>query len=206
MMQYYAYIHAKPAAINAAGIFYVGKGHGNRANYFERNRHYNFVVAKYGIPAVGLIKCSTEKIALDLEQGLIKCLTRMGINLTNMTTGGEGCSLSKETKQLISIKTKEAMRRSEVFDKMSAARTGKKASVETRLKMSSTHKLRMTPELKQHLSNSSRIAMSTGEAKLRTSVQFKGIPKKKVECPNCGKVGGNNVMGRWHFDNCKELS
>jgi hypothetical protein len=30
-----------------------------------------------------------------------------------------------------------------------------------------------------------------------------GVPKEKITCPHCGKVGGKNTMGRWHFDNCK---
>ena len=25
----------------------------------------------------------------------------------------------------------------------------------------------------------------------------------KITCPHCNKVGGTNVMKRWHFDNCK---
>jgi len=25
----------------------------------------------------------------------------------------------------------------------------------------------------------------------------------KIECPHCGKVGGSNIMKRWHFDRCK---
>ena len=29
-------------------------------------------------------------------------------------------------------------------------------------------------------------------------------PKRKVECPHCGKIGGSNTMQRWHFDNCKK--
>lgn len=36
------------------------------------------------------------------------------------------------------------------------------------------------------------------------SDMFKGIPKQKVKCPHCNKIGGKNTMGRWHFDNCKE--
>ena len=31
----------------------------------------------------------------------------------------------------------------------------------------------------------------------------KGIPLEKVECPHCGKIGGNSGMKRYHFDNCK---
>ena len=205
MTQFYAYIHAKPSAVDAAGVFYVGKGHGNRAHHFERNRYYNFVVAKHGQPLVGIIPCSSEKIALDLEQGLIKCLTRMNVKLTNLTTGGEGCSLSEETKQLISESTKKTMNNPEVYSRLSMLRTGKKASEETRRKMSISHKLSMTDELKELLRQRSRAAMSTPEAKAKVSAQFKAIPKKKVECPRCGKVGGINTMGRWHFDNCRSV-
>jgi hypothetical protein len=32
----------------------------------------------------------------------------------------------------------------------------------------------------------------------------KGQTDKIVECPYCGKMGGNSNMKRWHFDNCKE--
>jgi hypothetical protein len=31
----------------------------------------------------------------------------------------------------------------------------------------------------------------------------KGVPRRKVTCPYCGKEGGNAVMIRWHFENCK---
>lgn len=30
----------------------------------------------------------------------------------------------------------------------------------------------------------------------------KGMPKTKVVCPKCGKVGNKDAMTRWHFDNC----
>jgi hypothetical protein len=29
-----------------------------------------------------------------------------------------------------------------------------------------------------------------------------GVPKPKVECPHCSKVGGLPQMKQWHFDNC----
>jgi hypothetical protein len=31
----------------------------------------------------------------------------------------------------------------------------------------------------------------------------KGQPRKKIICPYCGKEGGDGLMQRWHFDNCK---
>ena len=85
----YAYIHCKPDGTP----FYVGKGLGKR--YLptnKRNIHYKRTVDKYGVDNIGvsIIPCSTNKIALELEIGLIKCLKRSGIDLTNITDGGEG--------------------------------------------------------------------------------------------------------------------
>lgn len=31
----------------------------------------------------------------------------------------------------------------------------------------------------------------------------KGKPKRKIDCPHCGKVGAIAMMYRWHFDKCK---
>lgn len=30
-----------------------------------------------------------------------------------------------------------------------------------------------------------------------------GISQEKITCPHCNKTGGNSIMKRWHFDNCK---
>ena len=32
----------------------------------------------------------------------------------------------------------------------------------------------------------------------------RGVPKEKIKCPYCNKVGGKPAMKRFHFDNCKE--
>lgn len=32
---------------------------------------------------------------------------------------------------------------------------------------------------------------------------FKGICRKTISCPHCDKQGGEGIMNRWHFDNCK---
>ena len=46
------------------------------------------------------------------------------------------------------------------------------------------------------------------EFKDKMSVAMQGINKgrkhTKIMCPHCGKEGGNTIMKRWHFDNCKE--
>ena len=33
---------------------------------------------------------------------------------------------------------------------------------------------------------------------------LKGRKQPLITCPHCGKEGGNTIMKRWHFDNCKE--
>lgn len=44
----------------------------------------------------------------------------------------------------------------------------------------------------------------TKASKLKTSATTSNIPKLKVKCPHCDKIGGNGAMQRWHFDNCME--
>ena len=31
----------------------------------------------------------------------------------------------------------------------------------------------------------------------------RGKPRRIEKCPHCGKEGGEGIMHRWHFDNCK---
>ena len=103
-----AYVHARPHTVDAHGIFYVGKGRLYRAkNVVRRNPYHRNIVNKYGKEniLVGMLECSSEDIAFELEKGLIKCLKRMGVKLTNGTDGGDGPSgrvWSDEWKQRLS--------------------------------------------------------------------------------------------------------
>lgn len=89
--RFYAYVHTKPDGTP----FYIGKGNGRRVrNFSKRNQHHKNIVAKYGRENIhiGYMECSSESAAFDLEIGLIKCVKRMGIKLTNLTEGGHGVS------------------------------------------------------------------------------------------------------------------
>ena len=107
-MQYFAYIHCKPDGTP----FYVGKGNLRRSKEVSRkNVWHTSIVNKYGKENIGIAKleCSSEKIAFDLEKGLIKCLRRQDIKLTNTTNGGEGSSgykFTEERKAKISARMK----------------------------------------------------------------------------------------------------
>lgn len=134
MTQFYAYVHARPGTVSASGIFYIGKGQEGRYKDFgkkQRNRYHQAVVSKNGLDSilVSKVECSSEQIAFDLEVGLIKCLRRMGVKLTNLSDGGEGASgatKSKETRQLMSEKAKGRLISEETRDKIRKTLTGRK--------------------------------------------------------------------------------
>lgn len=47
--------------------------------------------------------------------------------------------------------------------------------------------------------------MKNPEIRKKVSDSKKGIPKAKIECPHCHKIGGTGNMERWHFNNCKKI-
>lgn len=131
MSQFCAYVHARPNTADAYGIFYVGKGTKKRIREFRksRNAHHQNIVDKYGVESLltGSIDCSTEALAYELEKGLIKCLTRMGVKLANKSAGGEGTPgvstpHREETKRKISA-TMKGVKKPEGFGAKQAART-----------------------------------------------------------------------------------
>jgi len=122
---FYAYIHYKPDFTP----FYVGKGRLKRAKSLKcRNQYYLATVEKYGAEniIIGKFACSTEANAFDLERGIIKCLKKAGVKLTNFTDGGEGASGRVAT--------------SETRAKLSVAHIGNTHSAETRAKIAAAKK------------------------------------------------------------------
>lgn len=150
---YFAYVHARPETLDATGIFYIGKGNARRANSIKvRNRYHGFVVKKYGEKNIlkGSLECSSEATAFDLERGLIKCLKRMSVQLTNMSDGGEGPSGMKHTAE--TRKQYSEQRRGNQYAK------GMKHSEET----------------KKHLSDKMREVYATTDVKKRIGEKLKG--------------------------------
>ena len=211
----YAYLHCRPNGTP----FYVGKGTEKRSkSTVARNRYYGFVTSKYGRDNIltGSLPCSSEKIAFDLEEGMIKYFKRMGVKLTNMTEGGDG---GFRKGHIAWNKGKSGELSAETLKKMSDARKGTPSpnkgvacSEEVKDKISKANKGmaawnkgRPHPE---EVKNKLRIAVTgfkhTTEARARISAAQIGRIYEQVECPHCDKTGGSNVMSRWHFDNCKE--
>ena len=88
MKTHYTYAHSKPDGT----IFYIGKGIGRRAYSKNRNDYWKRIVAKYGYEVQILAYWDTEKEALNHEVLLIACMKDMGIELCNLTEGGEGAT------------------------------------------------------------------------------------------------------------------
>ena len=159
MKQFYVYTHAKPDG----SIFYVGKGHGNRAYQFSKRTvwHKN-IVQKYGTAniRIQIVNCESEQAAFDLEKIYIKQLRESGAELVNLTDGGEGTSgmvHTEETRLKMS-----AAKKGLSTTKMRECQLGKKASDETKQKMTEARKGKtQSEETKQKRRESLRLWHAT---------------------------------------------
>lgn len=104
---------------------------------------------------------------------IVKSSKWANLVVENGITGGAirtGAVLSEETKEKLRQKA-----------------SGKKASLETRLKMSVAHKGK--PQTKKQ------------KQAMREYNQNRKLPN--LACPHCSKEGNYVAMHRWHFDHCK---
>ena len=101
-----------------------------------------------------------------------------------------GVPLDEERKRKISKSIKGMKQSEETKKKRADALRGQKRTEETRIKMSESAKARapMSEETK---------------AKIKEARALQIITTKEVTCPHCGKTGGNRIMPRYHFNNCK---
>ena len=109
MNNYYIYAHIRP---DKNEIFYIGKGHGRRAQVsYKRNKIWNDIVSKNNglFEIIYLHKDLKESEAFILETKYIKEKGRLCNNtgcLANLTLGGEGSSghiFSDEHRKKLSI-------------------------------------------------------------------------------------------------------
>ena len=175
----FAYIHCKPDGIP----FYVGKGSLRRSNYLgERNLRHQRTVDKYGKDSIlkGRIECTTDKIALILEIGLIKCFRAMDIDLANYTDGGEG-TLNPTVESRYNMS--QAAKKRGVSEACQKAKVkvlkGKSFSEDHKLKLS----IAMTGKVftKEHRKNISESAKKRGMQKTHETLALKrALAKEKI--------------------------
>lgn len=176
-MTYFTYVHARPNTTDTSGIFYVGKGRRARITPSvaqRRNPHHQNIVNKYGEQniLVGKFECSTEDIAYELEQGLIKCLRRNNVNLVNLTNGGSGTKGFNMPEHCSGAN--HPMKRSENRLKVSGDKSATKRE-SVRKKLSEARKLRVTKDsTRKILSEIMRDRYSDAAKREVVSVAVKG--------------------------------
>jgi hypothetical protein len=148
MKDFYVYVHRRATT---GEIFYVGKGHGNRAweTNVGRSKHWKRVVALCGFTVELIASGLREGYALKLETSLIALHGRRDTGhgpLVNFTDGGEGSTgriCKQETRDLISAKAAARPCPSkETKLRMSKAQTGRTHAEATKQKMSESGRKR----------------------------------------------------------------
>ena len=185
---YYVYEHWR---LDRDECFYVGKGRGNRAfSMGNRNRHHQAIVAKLNrigsafevrMVAFGL----AENDAFSLERDRIKFWRENGVDLANLTDGGEGISGLKHTK--------------ESKAKMGAAHFGNKYNLgrvwTDEQRMSMVEKKRGCPAPKE---------TETMRVTRLNNIQKSAVTRRrKVICLNDGSTFKSVVDAASHYSVCK---
>lgn len=130
--KFYVYEHWRP---DRGECFYVGKGHGRRANDMSlRNRWHKFIQAK--LSALGTsVEVKIVFDGLTQDEAFAKEIERIafwrndGADLVNMTIGGDGSrgvKVTEETRRKISERSKGRKPSQQTRAKMSKAAIGNK--------------------------------------------------------------------------------
>jgi len=182
-MKYYVYEHKK---LDTLEVFYVGKGCKNRYKS-KRSRNYKWKAIEqiHGVLPIIVKYFETEKEALNFEVDLINKYREKGVELANISSGGDGAYEGNQ--HLLGHKHSE-----ETKKKISEANKGKIASDKVKEAFVLSNKTRVwTEESRKKIS----------EARKKKLMEN---PPKTVTCPHCGKQGKDYAMPRYHFNNCKQ--
>lgn len=201
--------------------FYIGKGTGGRMYHHIRKnkgqgrkqqRITSIVRSGNEVLVRQLSALSVESIALAKEILLIQAIGRQDTSLgplANHSDGGEGPSgaiRSEETKLLLSIINIGRKQNLSEEGRLARQGNGKLAILnchtpEARLKQAESLRGRTRPqEEKDAISSTLQGRKFTKQHRrhLSNSAQARAT----ITCPNCGLMGKQNQMKRWHFDNC----
>lgn len=172
--------------------FYVGKGVGRRcyfhlweAKHTDRMTYKLAKIRKIQRLGMSIIVCKVEQNvsdeqAKDLECLMIAELRDLGIDLTNLTDGGDGRAGYKASAETI-------------------AKTRHDWTDEQKKRISKSLKGKSNPCTEQR--RQAIIAGTTGVKKSTTINMRK--PKRKDQCPHCETWASGGNLAKWHMDNCK---
>ena len=161
---FYVYLHRRKTDNK---VFYVGKGKGNRANFFHnRSKWWNNTAERHGVVVEIVFDNLTEQEAFQCEIDAIAEFRYFGHPLVNLTDGGEGVSgyvMSEETRKRVSEAKKGIRFSEETRLKMSIARKGSRLSEETKKKMSSSQKVLSIKRRRENAKIYTFIEVKTGK-------------------------------------------
>lgn len=182
----YVYRHIR---LDTNKVFYIGIGSGSSGKYKRakdtgrRSLYWKNITSKTEYRIDILFDDIDLDVAKEKEVEFIKLYGRKDKNLgtlVNLTDGGEGAVgvvFSDETRK-----------------RMSLAQSGKVLSESTLEKF----RAKKTEDAKKNM-------CKPKSETHRLNIQKARLGKKAnlIMCPHCEKVGGDNTMKRWHFENCK---
>jgi len=118
-------------------------------------------------------------------------------NTYNMTIGGN----KPPRNNLKGIKRKDSTKQ-----KLREINLGKRASLETKEKMSKSggHRkgIKHNAGTKMKIQTARASQVFSYETKKKMSEAQKGSTKPITQCPHCNKIGGLPQMKQWHYDKC----
>lgn len=213
--KFYCYAHR---TADTGHIFYIGKGHGNRAYSKQRSKYWHNKANKHGYTVEIIASKLTECQAFDMEREFIAFYGRE--NLVNLSDGGEGATgrvvsdyekevkrklfsgkpLKEETKKKLSESAKGRIISQETKDKISKAIKGRIVSEETKEKMRNNNAMKNNPEARRKLSEAKKGKpnlkisginnhMHRPEMKKLVSDRCKGVPRLDM-------IGSKNPSAR----------
>lgn len=181
------------------GKFYIGK-HGGREQrgYWGSGMRIKRHIKKYGLQDMKyeILVIADEQYILDLERRYVTDeFIKSNPDCLNVCKGGMGGNLGQEpwNKGLKLPWVSEMMTK---IHKGNTYRLGKKGS-------SHRKGIKLTQEQKDKISLGKMGKTHSDESKANMSRSKIGLKQKPVECTYCGKIGGQQTMKRWHFENCK---
>jgi len=164
---------------------YIGKGTEGSNRHLathpkDRNKFWNNAFKKYGLDKTEILAYfEKEEDAFAFETLKIKEIGRSNLGLgplLNLTNGGEGI-------------------------KGCIRQRGYKQTPE-HIQKRTQNKRKYRPGKKRGPRSDWTKSILADRAKKQSVNKFRdGFPR--VICPYCGKIGAENLMKRWHFNNCK---
>jgi len=118
-----------------------------------------------------------------------------GRNCINLSYGGANGRAHASTRKKLSLiqRNRSPEQKALISARLTYSLTGKPKSPEATAKSAKTRTGMKRTEESKELMRLSHIGVPQG-------------PHKQIECPHCGKVGGDRTMRRWHFDRCTVLT